>query len=51
MLFALGFAPLMQPTWYEIASIGVPAALAASLAVAADRWPRLPRARGTARSR
>ncbi|PJM91278.1 threonine/serine exporter family protein [Streptomyces sp. CB01373] len=26
VLFALGFAPLMQPTWYEIATTVVPAA-------------------------
>ncbi|MEU9393853.1 threonine/serine exporter family protein [Streptomyces sp. NPDC048324] len=38
VLFALGFAPLMQPTWYEIASTAVLAALAAP---SADRWPRL----------
>ncbi|MFF7333540.1 threonine/serine exporter family protein [Streptomyces sp. NPDC008150] len=40
-LFALGFAPLMQPTWYEIGSTAVLAALSAVLAVAADRLPRL----------
>ncbi|MEV7141294.1 threonine/serine exporter family protein [Streptomyces tauricus] len=41
VLFALGFAPLMQPTWYEIGSTAVLAVLAAALAVAADRSPRL----------
>ncbi|MFI9834311.1 threonine/serine exporter family protein [Streptomyces sp. NPDC051913] len=41
VLFALGFAPLMQPTWYEVASTAVLATIAAALAVAADRRPRL----------
>lgn len=41
VLFSLGFAPLMQPTWYEIATTGVLATVAACLAVAADRVPRL----------
>jgi uncharacterized membrane protein YjjP (DUF1212 family) len=39
-LFALGFAPLTQPTWYEIATTAVLGALAAALAVTADRVPR-----------
>ncbi|MEV0691628.1 threonine/serine exporter family protein [Streptomyces sp. NPDC050388] len=43
VLFALGFAPLMQPTWYEIATTAVLGALAATLAVTADRVPRLHR--------
>ncbi|XIE80714.1 threonine/serine exporter family protein [Streptomyces sp. SBR177] len=43
VLFSLGFAPLMQPTWYEIGTTGVLAAIAAGLAVAADRLPRLAR--------
>ncbi|UPZ26961.1 threonine/serine exporter family protein [Streptomyces sp. LRE541] len=37
VLFALGFAPLMQPTWYEIGSTAVLAVLAAALAVALRR--------------
>ncbi|MFJ3668205.1 threonine/serine exporter family protein [Streptomyces sp. NPDC090106] len=41
VLFSLGFAPLMQPTWWEIAATAVLATIAASLAVAADRVPRL----------
>ncbi|MEV6701135.1 threonine/serine exporter family protein [Streptomyces sp. NPDC051453] len=43
VLFSLGFAPLMQPTWYEIATTAVLGALAAALAVTADRVPRLAR--------
>ncbi|PZH02411.1 hypothetical protein C1I97_21290 [Streptomyces sp. NTH33] len=43
VLFALGFAPLMQPTWYEIATTAVLGGLAAALAVTADRVPRLHR--------
>ncbi|MFF6885709.1 threonine/serine exporter family protein [Streptomyces sp. NPDC012421] len=43
VLFALGFAPLMQPTWYEVGTTAVLAALAAGLAVASDRLPRLAR--------
>ncbi|MFJ4689515.1 threonine/serine exporter family protein [Streptomyces sp. NPDC088789] len=43
VLFSLGFAPLMQPTWYEIGTTAVLGALAAALAVAADRVPRLAR--------
>ncbi|MFJ3498166.1 threonine/serine exporter ThrE family protein [Streptomyces sp. NPDC086091] len=41
VLFALGFAPLMQATWYEIATTAVLGTLTAALAVAADRVPRL----------
>ncbi|WNI20674.1 threonine/serine exporter family protein [Streptomyces sp. ITFR-16] len=41
VLFSVGFAPLMQPTWYEVGSTAVLAAVAAVLAVAADRLPRL----------
>ena len=41
VLFSLGFAPLMQPTWYEVGSTAVLAAIAAALAIAADRLPRL----------
>ncbi|WP_330241991.1 threonine/serine ThrE exporter family protein [Streptomyces sp. NBC_00525] len=41
VLFSVGFAPLMQPTWYEIGSTAVLAAVAGGLAVAADRLPRL----------
>ncbi len=41
VLFSLGFAPLMQPTWYEVASTAVLASIAAVLAIAADRLPRL----------
>ncbi|MFJ4829796.1 threonine/serine exporter family protein [Streptomyces sp. NPDC088747] len=43
VLFSLGFAPLMQATWYEVGSTAVLAALAAALAVAAARLPRLAR--------
>ncbi|MFI7005932.1 threonine/serine exporter family protein [Streptomyces sp. NPDC050145] len=43
VLFSLGFAPLMQPTWYEIGATAVLAALAAGLAVAAERVPVLER--------
>ncbi|MFF8414866.1 threonine/serine exporter family protein [Streptomyces omiyaensis] len=43
VLFSLGFAPLMQPTWYELGTTAVLAALAALLAVASDRVPRLAR--------
>ncbi|MGW8883498.1 threonine/serine exporter family protein [Streptomyces sp. NPDC055749] len=41
VLIALGFAPLMQATWYEIGSTAVLAVLAGGLAVAGDRLPRL----------
>lgn len=40
VLFTLGFAPLMQATWYEIAATAVLGTVAAVLAVAADRLPR-----------
>ncbi|MEU9852185.1 threonine/serine exporter family protein [Streptomyces sp. NPDC047974] len=43
VLFSLGFAPLMQPTWYELGTTAVLATLAAVLAVASDRVPRLAR--------
>ncbi|MFD8011633.1 threonine/serine exporter family protein [Streptomyces sp. NPDC058955] len=43
VLFSLGFAPLMQPTWYEVGTTAVLATLAACLAVASDRVPRLAR--------
>ncbi|AWT44765.1 MULTISPECIES: threonine/serine exporter family protein [Streptomyces] len=41
VLFSLGFAPLMQPTWYEVGTTAVLAALAAAFAVTAGRLPRL----------
>ncbi|MFH8727612.1 threonine/serine exporter family protein [Streptomyces termitum] len=41
VLFSLGFAPLMQPTRYELAATALLATLTAALAVAADRRPRL----------
>ncbi|MEU6852194.1 threonine/serine exporter family protein [Actinacidiphila alni] len=40
-LFAVGFAPLMQPTWYEVWTSAVLGAITATLAVAAERAPRL----------
>ncbi|GAA2107922.1 threonine/serine exporter family protein [Kitasatospora saccharophila] len=43
VLFSVGFAPLMQPTWYEIGSTAVLGLVTAVLAVAAERWPRLSR--------
>lgn len=43
MLFALGFAPLIQPTWYEIATTAALGALTAALVVIADRLPQLHR--------
>ncbi|MFC9492342.1 threonine/serine exporter family protein, partial [Streptomyces hydrogenans] len=43
VLFSLGFAPLMQPTWYELGTTAVLATTAAALAVASDRVPRLAR--------
>ncbi|WP_051717327.1 threonine/serine exporter family protein [Streptomyces sp. NRRL F-5727] len=43
VLFSLGFAPLMQPTWYEVGTTAVLATLAAVLVVASDRVPRLAR--------
>ncbi|MFJ1755897.1 threonine/serine exporter ThrE family protein [Kitasatospora sp. NPDC088134] len=41
VLFSVGFAPLMQPTWYEIGSTAVLGLVTAVLALAAGRWPRL----------
>ncbi|WAL75674.1 threonine/serine exporter family protein [Kitasatospora sp. YST-16] len=43
VLFTVGFAPLMQPTWYEIGSSALLGLVTAVLAVAAGRWPRLAR--------
>ncbi|WP_231873257.1 MULTISPECIES: threonine/serine exporter family protein [Kitasatospora] len=43
VLFTVGFAPLMQPTWYEIGSSALLGLVTAGLAVAAGRWPRLAR--------
>ncbi|MCX4989616.1 MULTISPECIES: threonine/serine exporter family protein [unclassified Streptomyces] len=40
VLFTLGFAPLMQATWYEVGATAVLGTVAAALAVAADRVPR-----------
>ncbi|MFD5817262.1 threonine/serine exporter family protein [Streptomyces sp. NPDC127038] len=40
VLFTLGFAPLMQSTWYEVGATAVLGTVAAVLAVAADRVPR-----------
>ncbi|MGW5350341.1 threonine/serine exporter family protein [Streptomyces sp. NPDC004031] len=40
-LFAVGFAPLMQPTWYEIWTSAVLGAITATLAVSAGRARRL----------
>ncbi|GAA2995508.1 hypothetical protein GCM10020229_05060 [Kitasatospora albolonga] len=41
VLFSVGFAPLMQPTWYEIGTTAALSTFVAVLAVAADRRPRL----------
>ncbi|MGW5243178.1 threonine/serine exporter family protein [Streptomyces sp. NPDC004129] len=41
LLFSLGFAPLVQPTWYEITTTAVLGAIAAALVVAAVHAPRL----------
>ncbi|MFC5666636.1 threonine/serine exporter family protein [Kitasatospora misakiensis] len=41
VLFSIGFAPLMQPTWWEVGSTAVLATASAALATAAGRWPRL----------
>ncbi len=41
VLFAVGFAPLMQPTWYEVWTTAVLGAVTATMAVAAQRLPRL----------
>ncbi|SED02767.1 threonine/serine exporter family protein [Streptomyces sp. TLI_105] len=43
VLFSVGFAPAVQPTWYEIASTALLAALVAALTVLSDRRPRLAR--------
>lgn len=43
LLFSLGFAPLVQPTWYEITTTAVLGAITASLVVAAVHTPRLSR--------
>ncbi|MFE2300068.1 threonine/serine exporter ThrE family protein [Streptomyces sp. NPDC059445] len=40
VLFTLGFAPLMQSTWYEVGATAVLGTVAAALAVTADRIPR-----------
>ncbi|MEW2166973.1 threonine/serine exporter family protein [Streptomyces sp. NPDC007084] len=40
VLFTLGFAPLMQATWYEIGATAVLGTVAAVLALTADRLPR-----------
>jgi uncharacterized membrane protein YjjP (DUF1212 family) len=41
VLFSVGFAPLMQPTWYEVGSTAAVSTVSAALAVAANRLPRL----------
>ncbi|MFJ4792726.1 threonine/serine exporter family protein [Kitasatospora purpeofusca] len=41
VMFAVGFAPLMQPTWWEVGSTVVLGLATAALAVGAARWPRL----------
>ncbi|MGW5638889.1 threonine/serine exporter family protein [Streptomyces sp. NPDC003832] len=41
VLFSVGFAPLTQPAWYEIATTAVLGTVVAVFAVAADRMPRL----------
>ncbi|MFE2533267.1 threonine/serine exporter ThrE family protein [Streptomyces sp. NPDC059371] len=41
VLFTLGFAPLMQSTWYEVGATAVLGTVAAAPAVTADRIPRL----------
>ncbi|WP_086830049.1 threonine/serine exporter family protein [Streptomyces sp. NRRL B-24572] len=43
VLFSVGFAPAVQPTWYEIGTTALLAALVALLTVLADRRPRLAR--------
>ncbi|MFD6419592.1 threonine/serine exporter family protein [Streptomyces sp. NPDC060194] len=40
VLFSVGFAPLVQATWYELGSTAVLAAVSGGLAVAANRSPR-----------
>ncbi|WP_235032378.1 threonine/serine exporter family protein [Actinacidiphila yanglinensis] len=41
VLFAVGFAPLMQPTWYEVWTTAVLGTVTAALAVGVERVPRL----------
>jgi uncharacterized membrane protein YjjP (DUF1212 family) len=41
VLFCVGFAPLMQPTWYEVWTTAVLASIGGGLAVASERLPRL----------
>ncbi|MFC1415670.1 threonine/serine exporter family protein [Streptacidiphilus cavernicola] len=41
VLFSVGFAPLMQATWYEVGTTAVIACVPAALAVGATRLPRL----------
>lgn len=41
VLFSVGFAPLMQPTWYEVGSTAAVSTVSAGLAVAANHVPRL----------
>ncbi len=41
VLFSVGFAPLMQATWYEVGSTAVIACLPAAMAVGATHLPRL----------
>ncbi|MFB7355020.1 threonine/serine exporter family protein [Streptomyces gardneri] len=43
VLFSLGFAPAVQPTWYEIGTTALLAALVAALTVLSERRPRLAR--------
>ncbi|MFF5283431.1 threonine/serine exporter family protein [Streptomyces sp. NPDC013171] len=43
VLFSVGFAPAVQPTWYEIGTTALLAALVAALTVLSDRRPRLAR--------
>ncbi|MFI2734898.1 threonine/serine exporter ThrE family protein [Streptomyces sp. NPDC018711] len=43
VLFSVGFAPAVQPTWYEIGTTALLAALVALLTVLSDRRPRLAR--------
>ncbi|MFF8380473.1 threonine/serine exporter ThrE family protein [Streptomyces sp. NPDC015661] len=43
VLFSVGFAPAVQPTWYEIGTTALLATLVATATVLADRRPRLAR--------
>ncbi|MER5960946.1 threonine/serine exporter family protein [Streptomyces sp. NPDC002057] len=43
VLFSLGFAPAVQPTWYEIGTTALLATLVATLTVLSERRPRLAR--------